>query len=51
MIIVDGQQRRCQSPSGGAGVADVVEVGELVEDQHVGDAVVAGEAPVGVHTP
>ncbi len=34
---------------GGALVADVFQVGEFVEDQHVGDPVVADEPPVRIH--
>ena len=45
-----GEQRRRERPHGRALVADVVEVGELVEDQHVRDPVVAGQPPMGVHT-
>ena len=36
---------------GRALVAHVVEVGELVEDQHVRDPVVPGESPVRIHPP
>ena len=43
------QQRRGEGAHRGPGIADVVEVGELVEDQHVGQAVMAGEPPMGVH--
>ncbi|MPM52998.1 hypothetical protein SDC9_99762 [bioreactor metagenome] len=43
------KQRVGQRPHGGALVAYVVEVGELVEDQHVRDPVVPGESPVRIH--
>jgi hypothetical protein len=45
------QQELARDAHGGALVADVVEVGELVEDQHVRDPVVPGESPVRVHPP
>src|SRR5680860_827379 len=34
---------RAEGAHGGGGVADIVEVGEVVEDQHVGDPVVPGK--------
>lgn len=44
-----GEKTACQGSHRGTLVTNILQVGQLVEDQHVRDPVVAGEPPVRIH--
>ena len=44
-----GEKAACQGSHRGTLITDILQVGQLVEDQHVRDPVVASEPPVRIH--